>query len=969
MSRLPAPMGLLIDRDRPLNFRFEGRDYQGFVGDTIASALAAAGQWTLSRSFKYHRPRAVMSMACAEANTLVQLPGDPNVLADERAIEDLLEVTAQNVNGSLAKDRDAHLEKLSRFMPVGFYYRAFYKPRGVWKHWEPLIRRKAGLGVLDLDQRRRYHDKAYWFCDLAVVGAGPAGICAALTAADAGLDVVLIERESMLGGALGYARFSRAANEAMGLRERLLREVETNPNIRVMTSAVCNGWFADNYLPVIKGNRLYKLRAKRCVLATGTFEQPVVFRGNDLPGVMLTSAAQRLMRLYAVKPGGRAVVLCGNDDGYLNALELHEQGVEVSALVDMRERVDDPALSQALTDVGIAVFTGHTVFEAFASPGRDHLEAVDLRRIVGRGVVARESSRIECDLLCMSAGYMPAYQLACQAGGRLRYDDDGAAFAIEGLPETVALAGSVNGLESLESVFDDGRRAGSEAARALGIEVPLSAVSSVGRRSHYAWPIFAHPKGKEFVDFDEDLQIMDIVNATRHGYRDIQLVKRFSTVGMGPSQGRHSALATARLVAEATGRSVGETGVSTARPPFVAETLAHLAGRGFDPYRQTPMHRCHLVAGAYMIPAGNWLRPGYYVGDGVADGSDRERWVREEVRQVREGVAMIDVSTLGGLEIRGPDAVELMQRMYTFGFAKQAVGRTRYALMTDEQGVVIDDGVACRLSERHFYVTATTGGVDRVYRQMLKWNAQWRLDVDIANVTSAWAAVNLAGPDSRRVLERLESDIALDAESFPYLGVREGRLNGVPARLMRVGFVGELGFEIHVPARYGEWLWETLMRAGEPEGIRPFGVDAQRLLRLEKGHLIIGQDTDGMTHPAEIGMQWALGRNKPFFVGQRSIDILEARPPQRRLVAFCLDKGIERPLEGHLVLESGDITGHVTSCEFSPTLDRTIGLAYASPAQAAQGQRLTIKVEGGRIVEAEIVALPFYDPQHYRQEL
>lgn len=964
-QRLPAPMGLLIDRSQSVSFRFDGKDYQGVAGDTLASALLANDQWLLSRSFKYHRPRGPLTLAGQDANTLVQLPDEPNVLADLQPISNGLQAEGQNFSGSLEKDRDAWLGKFSKFMPVGFYYRSFYKPKGAWKRWEPLIRKKAGLGILDQGFTPEYYDKAYLFTDLAVVGAGPAGLQTALTAARAGAKVLLIEQQAILGGSLNWARFDIAGKRAAEQRASLVDEVQRHPNIQVMTDATCNAWFTDNYLPVIQGRRLYKVRARECIIASGAFDQPVVFRNNDLPGILLTSAAQRLMKLYAVKPGQRAVILTGNDDGYLAALDLHDQGIEVAALVDMRSQPGMPGLATSLQTRGIACHFGHTVYEAFASKDQGRINAVDVRRITGQGQVGRDSHRIDCDLLCMSAGYMPVYQLLCQAGGKLHYADPQAAFRIDGLPAHLDIAGSVNGVQQLDNVLADARRVALKALQALGLDSDESVPALQDEASpNFPWPIFPHPAGKEFVDFDEDLQVADIVNATRCGYRDVQLVKRFSTVGMGPSQGRHSALPTARLVAQATGRSVSETGVTTARPPFTAEKLAHVAGRAFDPYRQTAMHQRHLQAGAKMMPAGVWQRPAFY-----GKPEERERCMREEARWVREKVGLIDVSTLGGLDIRGPDAAEFLERLYTFAFAKQPVGRSRYALMTGEDGVVIDDGVCCRFSEQHFYVTATTSGVDRIYRNMLKWNAQWRLEVDIANVTAALAAVNLAGPLSRQVLSKVCQDIDLSAEGFPYLAVRTGHVAGIPARLMRVGFVGELGYEVHVPARYGEALWDALIEAGKDEGIRPFGVESQRLLRLEKGHVIISQDTDGMTHPAEIDMGWAIARKKPFFVGKRSIEILEAQPLKRKLVGFRLPSGSSQPLEGHLVLNGDAISGNVTSCEYSPSLDCIIGLAYCAPDQATPGQTLPIRVENGEMVQASVVKLPFFDADGKRQEL
>ncbi|WP_060481889.1 2Fe-2S iron-sulfur cluster-binding protein [Pseudomonas sp. NBRC 111119] len=965
MSRLPAPMGLLIDRTQPLHFSFDGKAYQGFAGDSIASALLANGRFLLSRSFKYHRPRGPLTMAGQDANTLVQLPNEPNVLADTHLLEKGVQVTGQNFNGSLDNDKDAYLGKFSTFMPVGFYYRSFYKPKGAWKLWEPMIRKKAGLGVLDLKFQPEYFDKAYLFADLAVVGAGPAGLQAALTAANAGAKVLLIEQQPILGGSLTYARFDVENKRADALRRKLTNAVEGHANIQVLKKATCNAWFTDNYLPVIQGKRMYKVRATQCLIANGSFDQPVIFRNNDLPGVMLSSAAQRLMKLYAVKPGKRAVVLTGNDDGYYAALDLHEQGVQVAALVDMRTQPADRALLIALEQRGVTCHLNSTVFEALHEKGMRHVSGVDIRKITGHGQVAGSSLHLDCDLLCMSGGYMPVYQLLCQAGGKLAYDDQLAEFTIGGLPKNLSVAGSAHGFHALDNVLADATRTAAEIISALGLDCnvksqPLHPEPQV----NFPWPIFPHPKGKDFVDFDEDLQVRDITNATKIGYRDVQLVKRYSTVGMGPSQGRHSALPTARLVAASTQRSVSETGVTTARPPFEAEKLAHVAGRAFDPYRQTPMHRRHLEAGAKMMPAGIWQRPAYY-----GKPSERDKCMQAEALHVRRKVGIIDVSTLGGLDVRGPDAAELLNRMYTFTFIKQPVGRSRYALMTNEHGVVIDDGVCARFAENHFYVTATTSGVDRIYQQMLKWNAQWRLNVDIANVTAAISAVNVAGPDARKALEKVCSDLDLSAEGFPYLGVRLGTVAGIKARLLRVGFVGELGYEIHVPARHALKLWDALIEAGKEFDIRPFGVETQRLLRLEKGHVIISQDTDGMTHPSEIDMGWAVSRNKPFFVGRRSVDILEAQPQKRKLVGFTLPKSSPQPLEGHLVLKGPDISGNVTSCEYSQSLDQIIGLAYAAFDQCTPGQQIPIRVEDGVVVQATVVKLPFFDPDNQRQEL
>lgn len=964
--RLPAPNGSLIDRTKRLSFSFEGRHYDGFAGDTLASALAANGDLLLSRSFKYHRPRGPLTMAGLDANSYVQVGDAPNVQADRLPISEGLSAKALNVNGSLLNDRDRWIEQISAMLPVGFYYKAFFRPRGIWNFWEKFIRAKAGLGVIDLKTPHDYHDKVYMFADVAVVGGGPAGLGAAIEAAKAGGEVVLVDENARLGGALVYGRFDAAGERGGTLAAQLLEELAALDNVTILDEATCTGWFADNWLAIVRGNRFIKLRAKQAVLASGVVEQPMVFHNNDLPGVMLGSAAQRLIRLYGVRPGKRALVVTGNDAGYGVALDLLEAGVEVAALVDLRSKPPAGPWAKAVREKGVGIIAGHTVWEAVPGPGKRSIVGAVIDAVAGEGRVAGRPDRIDCDLIVTSVGTSPLGQLLCHCGGRMVYDESLSGFVVDSLPKGAHAAGSVNGRHGLDAVLADGRRAGWEAAREAGLATDGEPPEAGPRESiNHPWPIFPHPKGKDFVDFDEDQTVRDLENAVADGFEDIELVKRYTTTGMGPSQGRHSALNAVRITAKANGRGLPGAVVTTQRPPFKPESFAHLAGRGFEPVRYTAMHYRHLEQGAQMMPAGLWLRPAYYGPE-----ARREQAIREEAIGVRSNVGLIDVSTLGGLEVRGPDAAELLNRMYTFAYAKQPVGRSRYVLMTDPTGAVVDDGVACRFNEQHFYVTATTGGVDAVYRSMLRWNAEWRLDVDVANVTAAYAGVNIAGPKSRQVLQTLDCDVDLSAEGFPYMGVREGRLNGIPVRLLRVGFVGELGYEIHCPASCGEALWDLLLQAGAPFGIRPFGVEAQRMLRLEKGHIIIGQDTDGLTTPHEADMVWAIAKKKPFFIGKRSIEAqLNNRPIERKLVGFTLPPGSPVPFECNLVIRDYEIVGRVTSAADSPACGGIVGLAYLHPDDAGPGTEFHIKLDDGKFVTGTVASIPFYDPDNKRQEM
>lgn len=997
-SRLTKPWGKLIDRDRGVGFRFNGKHYSGFAGDTIASALAANGVMVLARSFKYHRPRGIFSGRGWESSTLVQVGDEPNVPAERRELAEGMDISTQNVIGFSTLDLAAPMGLFSKFLPVGFYYKAFYKPRGAWRIWAPLIRQMSGLGRVD---PKTVHgskengsdvkisgdhghavqgppEKQYLFCDVAVIGGGAAGMSAALYAAQSGARVVLVDDNVRLGGRLNYARLDVDGQRARVQSTSLSQQVTTQPLIRVLTDAQCTGLFADHWLSVVSDGRLFKLRAKALVAATGAQEQPLVFRNNDLPGVMLGSAAQRLLRLYGVRPGHKALVIAAMSEGYAVALDLIEAGVDVVRVVDPRENPTDCPQRKAVRSAGVAVEDQTTVWEARRGSLRPWVASARLARVLEPGVCAPPHGKVACDLIVVSVGTVPEAGLMLQAGGRFRFDAASATLRIKDLPGGLFCAGSANGVHDLDSVLSDGQRAGLEAARSAGCQVeeiptPLEGshseksrgAVSQGEQHNYPWPLFPHPKGMDFVDFDEDVQVSDIRQAVLEGYEGMELLKRFTTAGMGPSQGRHATLAALRLHAKFTGTPIGESTTPTSRPPIGGEKFALLAGRSFEPVFKTPMHHRHLEAGARMIPAGQWLRPAFYGPPETAQAR-----IAEEALGVRNGVGLMDVSTLGGLEICGPDAPEFINRMYNTGHLKQGVGRGRYVLMTDMEGVVSDDGVACRLAENHFYVTTTTTGSGGVFQGMLFHNAQWRLQVDIAQVTHAYCAVNVAGPHSRDVLQSLCDDVDLSADQFPYMGAARGHVGGIAALIMRVGFVGELGFEIHAPWSCGEALWDVLIAAGKSHGILPFGVEAQRLLRLEKGHLIIGQDTDGLTTPEEASLGGAVNTRKPYFIGKRSQAIHGARGITRRLVGFSIeDANAPLPRECHLVLDGERIAGRVTSCCRSPTLGKVIGLAYVEPQQAASGSRIEIKVDHGHRVWGQVVDLPFYDPEGLRQQL
>ena len=960
--RLPPISGEWIDRSRPIEFTFEGTRFTGYAGDTIASALWASGQQILGRSFKYHRPRGILSLANHDVNSLMQSGQKLNVRADVTPLEDGMTLSAINTFGGVMGDRASAIELFSPFLPVGFYYKAFNSKR-LFPMWERLIRNLTGLGQVDFSTPHIRTAKRYDFCDLLVVGAGVSGLSAALSAADLGADVVIVDENAKAGGSGHY----QLGNEPLRVEKtnELLNAVENHPRIRLYTQTQASGYYADGWIPLLDRDRLTKLRAKAVIAANGAYEQPAVFRNNDLPGVMLSSAAQRLIYRYAVKPMNRAVVLVANADGYRTVLDLISNGVTIAAVVDLRDSLNSD-VARSLDQQNIPIFLGYCVYEARANPGRDGVSAAVICPIDANGNPQTGFKQtIACDGIVMSVGWAPAANLLYQAGTKMRFDKGLQQFVPDQLPSSVFACGRVNGVFEFEQKLIDGRRSGLEAAAYLGLGERIQVTISPERESpSHPWAIVEHPKGKNFVDFDEDLQYKDFPNAIQEGFDNIELLKRYTTVGMGASQGKHSNMNALRILARITGKTPGEVGTTTSRPFFHPVPLSHLAGRGFTPERRTPLHSRHAALNAKFMLAGIWKRPEYY----AQLGKTREECIALEVQAVRHQVGIIDVGTLGKFEIRGADAAEFLERVYAGRYRNMKVGTTRYALMLDETGVTIDDGIIARLGAEQFYFTTTTSGATPIYRELSRLNTMWQLDCGIVNLTGARSAINLAGRYARDVLSKL-TDLDLSSVAFPYLAVREARIQGISVVLMRVGFVGEWGYEIHVAAEYSPALWDLLLKAGLEYDIRPFGVEAQRLLRLEKGHLIIGQDTDGLTTPLEAGLKWAVKMDKPFFIGQRSLQVLAKRPIKQTLIGFMLDPNFQGtpPQECHLMIDRDQIVGRVTSVAFSPSLSRHIGLAYIQPELATIGDPISIRLSDGTIVSAIITSTPFYDPDQLRQ--
>jgi sarcosine oxidase subunit alpha len=952
MSRLPRQPAERIDRERTVTFTFDGREVPALEGDTIGSALYAAGRRTFSRSFKYHRRRGLMCCAGNCPNCLVAVDGAPGVRACTEPVREGLRVEHLNATPGLEFDVMSAVDAVGGpFTPPGFYYKTFIRPRRLWPLYEWVLRHAAGLGRLARSQSERRTRTEYRrrHADVLVVGGGSAGLAAAVAAAERGADVVLVDDGPEPGGRLLW--------EGGHEQARALAERARAAGVELLSSASALGHF-DGLVPVWQADTLHQVRPRRHIYATGAIEQPLVFAGNDVPGVMLSSGARRLSALYSVLPGARAVVATTSDRGISAALALQEAGVEIAAVADLRPVPS--AAAERLAAGGIEVLFGWTILEA---RGRRAVTGALLAAAGGPEEEAASGQRrqIDCDLVLVSGGEAPATSMLLQAGASSSYDRAHGHFRLSGLPAGVAAAGQVAGAGEEQLAEASGELAGLEAVSALG----LDPTDDTGERRrelraridahHHAAEEAVPPaassggRGRAFACFCEDVSAKDIHRGVQEGYDSIELCKRFTTVTMGPCQGRMCQLPAVRLIARETGQELDDVGTPTARPPWCSVPLGVLAGRPIEPAKRSSIHGRHRELGARIEWAGDWRRA-YDYGDPEG-----------EALAVHESAGLIDVSTLGKLLVRGPDAGEFLDRLYPNRISTLKPGRVRYGVLTSDAGRIFDDGTIGRLDELSFYVTTTSSGAGAVEQWFSWWLADWQLDVQLTDITQALAAVNLAGPRAREILTRL-TDLDCSPEAFTYLDAKQGRVAGVQALLLRIGFVGELGYEIHYPAAHGEHVWDAILAAGEPEHIRPFGLEPQRVLRLQKQHILVGQDTDSESTPFGAAMPWAVKLDKEEdFIGKWALARVAEHPAPTALVGFTLPNG-RVPTEGAVILDDGGaVAGQVTSARHSRQLDRVIGMAWVPSALASDGASVTIADNGTRL-QASVVTQPFHDP-------
>jgi sarcosine oxidase subunit alpha len=931
-ERLPERLGEAIRRDRRISFRFERRTISAFEGDTVGSALAAAGVNITSRSFKYHRPRGLQCMTGSCPNCLMQIDDIPNVRACTEPVREGMRVERQNAWPSVDRDIHGWLNTLSFMMPPGFYYKVFQRPRWAWPFVEPFIRSKAGLGKVPHEPDHRRRRRINLHPDVLVIGAGAAGLAAAAEAAKAGATVVLLEQGREAGGHL--------LGDASGAMRSGLARQALESGARILADTAAFGVFGGMLVAAAGPDALYRIRAQHVIFATGAVEQSAVFPGNDLPGVMVSSAAQLLLHRYGVLPGRRAVVLAGDNTAYSTAWALRDAGAEVT-VVDLRSEGGWPE--------GFPVVPGSTIVSAH---GRRHVTGVTV------GPPGSTSGRkVSCDLLVIACVQVPSTNLLAQAGARLAFDETMQAFLPVEMPERAHAVGAVAGTRTPEGAVAQGRLAGLETAAALGYEVDRAAVDELRVQAAAAGdPVVLPPEvssasGKQFACLCMDVTSKELKTAASEGFDSMELLKRYTTITMGPCQGKACMLSSQRLCGRATGRAFAETTPTTARPPWVPVEMGTLAGDRLTPRKESTMHDHHTAAGAEFMWAGDWRRPHHYTTP------------EDEVDAVRNRLGIIDVSSLGKFRVKGPQSVELLERLYPNRFSDLAVGRIRYGAMLNDEGVILDDGAVVRLEDDEFFVTVTTGNTAALERWITWWNADWQLDTRVLNVTGAFGAVNLAGPRARSVMAAL-TDADVTGEAMPYMSGTRADVAGVPSLVLRIGFVGEMGYEIHFPSAYGEHMWDTIMETGATGGIVAFGLEAQRILRLEKQHILVGQDTDAESDPFEVGLGWMVKEDKDDFLGLRALRDLKERGSQERLVGFSAPGGWLPP-EGASVVRDGRWVGRVTSTRRSAAVGSVIGLAWVPADLASDGRTFEIQF-GGSHSTGTVRMSPFYDPHGQR---
>ncbi len=988
--------GIRLDRGQTVNFRFNGRRLQGYAGDTLASAVLAAGETVLSRSWKYHRPRAVLTSGIEEPCALVQLESGPYTIPNAKMPEIALYEGLQAQSSLPWPGAGGQWLNINRrfaaLFPAGFYYKTFMWPAKAWMWYERFIRKAGGLGEAPRqpDPDRYVHQNIH--CDVLVVGGGIAGLAAALAAGRSGARVILAELGAHLGGSAHRLGGSINGQPVRAWATAAERELAQLPEVRIIRRGVAFGCHDQNFVTIRESltdhlplaqrsgfrERLWRVRARQLVLATGAHERPMVFGNNDLPGVMLSSAMADYAELYGVLVGRRIVIATGCDSAYDDAQLLHAAGAEVMVVDCRGGEPNAGSRAQQAAQRGVTVLRGFVPVQARGSTA---VSALVVRRQVGERA-SGEQRELPCDAVGMAGGWNPAIHLHSHAGGKTQWDERLACFRPAAAMPAQASVGACNATWSLGASLDEASQAGAAAATRTGFaaQAEAYAVQEAALEDGVAFWVAetGEPlsrRAKAFVDYQNDVAASDIELAIREGFESIEHIKRYTAMGFGTDQGKLGNINGMALAARAMGKPIAQVGTTTFRPNYLPITFGTLAGleRGelFDPARKTSPHECHVAAGCVFEDVGQWKRPWYF----PRSGEDLHAAVRREVLAVRNGVGMLDASTLGKIDIQGPDAAKLLNWVYTNPWLKLEVGKCRYGLMLDENGMVFDDGVTARLGENHFLMSTTTGGAARVLGWLERWvQTEWPdMRVYMTSVTDQWSTFAVAGPKAREVVRKVLAEVDLSNEAFPFMSWRTAMAAGVPARVMRISFSGELCFEVNVPSHAGAHVWKALLEAGREFDLTPYGTETMHVLRAEKGYIIVGQDTDGSVSPIDLGLGGMVSKTKDF-LGRRSLSRSDtARADRKQLVGLLTDEAQLVLPEGAQLTERAQagappvpMIGHVTSSYFSPTLGRSIAMALVRSGQQRMGQQVYAALADGRHVAATVCSTVFHDPEGKR---
>ncbi|MDU9408591.1 sarcosine oxidase subunit alpha [Pseudomonas sp. zfem001] len=995
-----------IDRSQALSFTFNGQTYQGYAGDSLAAALLANGVDIVGRSFKYSRPRGIVAAGAEEPNAVLQIGSTeaaqvPNVRATQQALYSGLVASSTNGWPSVNTDLMGILGKVGGgMMPPGFYYKTFMYPQNLWMTYEKYIRKAAGLGRSPTEVDPDIYDQMNQHCDVLIVGAGPAGLAAALAAGRSGARVILADEQEEFGGSLLDTRETLDGKPAADWVAQAIAELKTLPEVTLLSRATVNGYHDHNFLTIHQRltdhlgevapmgqarQRMHRVRAKRVVLASGAHERPLVYANNDVPGNMLAGAVSTYVRRYGVAPGQELVLSTNNDYAYRVVLDWLDAGRKVVAVADARSNPRGAWVEEARAR-GVRILTGSAVVEARGS-----------KRVTGARICAIDTKAhkvtspgevLDCDLIVSSGGYSPVVHLASHLGGRPEWREDILGFVPgpgNGIQQRID-AGAVNGVFALGDVLANGFEAGAKAAAEAGYKaVSGSLPQAEARQEEPMLALFQVPHDKstarapkQFVDLQNDVTAAGIELATREGFESVEHVKRYTALGFGTDQGKLGNINGLAIAARSMGISIVQMGTTMFRPNYTPVTFGAVAGRHcgalFDAKRYTAMQAWHVKNGAEFEDVGQWKRPWYF----PKNGEDLHAAVARECLAVRNSVGILDASTLGKIDIQGPDAREFLNRVYTNAWTKLDVGKARYGLMCKEDGMVFDDGVTACLADNHFVMTTTTGGAARVMEWLeIYHQTEWpELKVYFTSVTDHWATMTLSGPNSRKLLAKV-TDIDLDKDAFPFMSWKEGLVGGVPARVFRISFTGELSYEVNVQADYAMGVWEQIIEAGKEFDLTPYGTETMHVLRAEKGFIIVGQDTDASVTPDDLNMGWCVGRTKPFsWIGKRGMNRDDClREDRKQLVGL-------KPVNPNQVLPEGaqlvfdpkqsipmQMVGHVTSSYMSAAMGYSFAMAVVKGGLKRMGERVFAPLADGSLIEAEICSSVFYDPKGDRQNV